>query len=63
MAVGTSFTAGFQSGGLVEDFQLKSFPYIIAQQIGKADQFEMPLIAAPGIGSTPGFGSLKFENG
>ena len=63
VAVGASFTAGFQSGGMVEDFQLKSFPHIIAQQIGKSDQFELPLIAAPGIGSTPGFGPLKFENG
>ena len=48
VAVGASFTAGFQSGGMVEDFQLKSFPSIIAQQIGKADQFELPLNCCTG---------------
>ncbi len=63
VAIGASITSGFQSGGLVEDFQMNSFPYIIARQMGKAEEFEMPLIAAPGIGSTPGLGPLKFENG
>lgn len=52
--VGNSLTAGFQSAGLVKDFQLHSYPYLIAQQMGKAGDFEQPLVDDPGIGSTPG---------
>ena len=54
VAVGNSLTAGFQSSGLVEDFQLHSYPYLIAQKMGMATQFEQPLIASPGIGSPAG---------
>ncbi len=53
-AVGNSLTAGFQSSGLKEDFQLHSYPYLVAQQMGKADIFEQPLIADPGIGNPAG---------
>lgn len=63
VALGNSHTAGFQSGGLRDDFQQHSYPFLIAQQIGKAGDFELPLIAAPGIGSTPGKQPLKLENG
>jgi lysophospholipase L1-like esterase len=68
VAVGASFTAGFQSGGLVDEFQKSSFPYLIEQQMGRADQFQMGLLAAPGFGSAnlqtgEAFGPLKFENG
>ncbi|RMG29808.1 MAG: hypothetical protein D6732_17220, partial [Methanobacteriota archaeon] len=63
VAIGASITSGFQSGGLVEDFQMHSFPYLITKSLGREAHFEQPLIAAPGIGSTPGFGPLKFENG
>ncbi|MDQ7054486.1 MAG: SGNH/GDSL hydrolase family protein [candidate division KSB1 bacterium] len=63
VAVGNSLTAGFQSAGMVEDFQMHSYPYLIAKQMGKGDDFQQPLIAAPGIGSTPGKTPLKFVNG
>lgn len=59
--VGNSLTAGFQSAGLVKDFQMHSFPYLIARQMGKADDFEQPLIDDPGISSTPGVGVLDFD--
>ncbi len=52
VAVGNSLTAGYQSAGLRRDFQEHSYPYQIAKQMGKADEFEMPWIEAPGIGST-----------
>ena len=61
--LGNSLTAGLQSAGLVEDFQKHSYPYLIAQQLGKASTFEQPLIADPGISSTPGVGVLDFVNG
>ncbi|MFZ0389761.1 MAG: SGNH/GDSL hydrolase family protein, partial [Calditrichia bacterium] len=63
VAVGNSLTAGYQSAGLVQEFQKHSYPYLIARQIGQADRFEQPLIAEPGISSTPGVGAMKFENG
>ena len=61
--LGNSLTAGLQSAGLVKDFQTHSYPYLIAQQLGKADDFEQPLIDDPGISSTPGVGVLDFVNG
>lgn len=61
--LGNSLTAGFQSAGLVKDFQMHSYPYLIAQQLGKADVFEQPLLDDPGISSTPGVGVLDFVNG
>jgi lysophospholipase L1-like esterase len=63
VAIGNSITAGFQSAGLVKEFQLNSYPYIMADMMGVADGFEMPLIKEPGIGQTIGFGPLKIENG
>jgi lysophospholipase L1-like esterase len=68
VAVGNSLTAGVQSAGLVEDFQLHSYPYLIADQAGKAADFQQPLIAEPGVGeidSVSGkiYGPLKYENG
>ncbi len=48
VAIGDSLTAGYQSGGLVENFQKFSFPNIIATQLGITD-FEQPLISYPGI--------------
>lgn len=60
VALGNSLTSGFQSGGLAEDFQLHSFPYYIAQQINYPD-FQQPLIASPGLGSTPGKTPLMFD--
>ncbi len=60
VALGNSLTAGFQSSGLAEDFQLHSYPYYIAKQIGYTD-FQQPLIASPGLGSTPGKTPLMFD--
>lgn len=59
--VGNSLTAGYQSGGLVEDLQANSYPAFIYRQLGRAIQ--QPLIGDPGISSTPGVGVFKFENG
>lgn len=66
IAVGASYTAGFQSGGLVDDFQKMSFPYLIAKQMGRVDDFQMGWLAKPGFGSadlTTGkaFGPLKWN--
>lgn len=52
VAIGNSLTAGFQSAGLRKDFQQHSYPYYIAQQIGKAGDFQMPWIESPGVGTT-----------
>jgi len=54
VAVGNSLTAGFQSGGMHENFQQCSFPNLIAQQMGITYGFEQPIVSAPGIGSIPG---------
>ncbi len=48
VAIGDSLSAGYQSGGLVADYQNFSFPNIIAKQLGISD-FEQPLISSPGI--------------
>ena len=50
-AVGNSLTAGFQSAGLVEQFQENSYPNLIAKQMGNTN-FQMPLISSPGLGSS-----------
>lgn len=49
VAVGNSLTAGFQSGGLRQDWQEVSYPVLIAKQIGMAD-FQIPTIKSPGVG-------------
>ncbi len=68
--VGTSLTAGWQSGGLVGRFQENSFPNQIAKTVGAS--FVQPVISNPGIPATwfvasyspldidtlPGLGSL-----
>ncbi len=67
VAVGNSLTAGVQSGGIVEDFQLHSYPYLIAKQAGKAADFQQPLVALPGVGeidstTNAAYGPLKYVN-
>ena len=62
IAIGNSLTAGFQSSGLTEDFQLNSYPYMVAQQMGKTE-FEQPIIGAPGIGSPAGKTPMYLEDG
>lgn len=59
--VGNSITAGFQSGGLVEDLQANSFPALIYNQIGQGSLIEQPLVDNPGISSTPGVGVFDFD--
>ncbi|HTR97295.1 MAG TPA: SGNH/GDSL hydrolase family protein [Candidatus Acidoferrales bacterium] len=55
MAVGTSISAGYQSGGLVDRHQIHSFPAIFAEQIGKTvrqngqGSFTFPAIGGDGI--------------
>lgn len=47
VALGNSLTAGVQSGSLVEDFQMHSFPKVIANQLG-ITTFEQPTVSWPG---------------
>ena len=48
VAIGNSLTAGYQSGGLMEDFQQYSFPKQIATQMGVTD-FAQPTVSYPGL--------------
>ena len=48
VAIGDSLSAGYQSSGLVADYQEYSFPNLIAKQLGISD-FQQPLISSPGI--------------
>ena len=48
VALGSSNTAGFQSGGLVEKFQARSYPAMIADA-ARAATFEFPAVSEPGI--------------
>ena len=47
-AMGTSISAGVQSGGLVVTHQQKAFPYLFAKQAGAAS-FTIPSVSADGI--------------
>ena len=49
VALGDSLTAGFVGGGLMDYYQYRSYPALLAQQAGTST-FEMPLIAPPGLG-------------
>lgn len=49
VALGDSLTAGYVGGGLMDYYQYRSYPALLAQQAGTAT-FEMPLIAPPGLG-------------
>ncbi len=48
VSIGNSLTAGYQSGSLVEEHQMFSYPYMIAKQAG-VKSFEQPLISYPGL--------------
>jgi len=63
VAIGDSLTMGIQDAGLVKDYQLNNFPYLIAKQMGLDDSFEQPYVTPPGFGSPPFAEPLKFENG
>lgn len=60
-AVGNSLTAGFQSSGMMEDFQVNSYPYLIAEQMNNT-KFEQPIIGTPGIGSPAGMTPLYIDS-
>ncbi len=63
VAIGDSLTMGIQDAGLVKNYQLHSFPYLIAMQMGVDTDFEQPYVSPPGFGSPPYAEPLKFENG
>lgn len=48
VALGDNLTAGFTSNGLVDCYQLHSYPGLLAAQAG-VSTFEMPLVSPPGI--------------
>ncbi len=48
VALGDSVTAGFVSGSLLDWYQDRSYPALLAQQAGAAT-FEQPLVSQPGI--------------
>ncbi|HTO89696.1 MAG TPA: SGNH/GDSL hydrolase family protein [Candidatus Sulfotelmatobacter sp.] len=47
VAMGTSISAGFESGGLVQRHQTQSFPYLFARQVG-SPQFTIPNVNLDG---------------
>lgn len=50
VAIGDSLTAGFASGGLVQDVQRNSYPALIHRAAtGASSGFEQPLVTAPGL--------------
>ena len=53
VVIGEGLAAGMADFALRDVYQKKSFPALIAQQVGTA--FPQPLIQPPGIGSVPGF--------
>jgi hypothetical protein len=68
IAIGDGLTAGVQSGALAKRQQLDSYPNLLARAFGipsgSANQFEQPLIAAPGYPATlplRPFGRLNLE--
>ncbi len=48
VALGDSLTAGYASGGLAEFYQERSYPAMLAQY-AEANDFQLPLVSAPGI--------------
>jgi lysophospholipase L1-like esterase len=72
VAIGDSYGAGFQSSGLTGSHQQFSWPAIIARQVGlricspgaaaTENCFALPLVSDPGLGSTPGTGSLVLND-
>ena len=62
VAIGDSITMGIQDVGLVKDYQLNDYPYLIAKQLGNEGKFKQPLISRPGFGIPPYKSPLKLEN-
>ena len=61
IALGDDYAMGIQSAGLVSNFQLNSFPYLIAKQAGLSETFQQPTILSPGIGIPPYSGPLQLD--
>src|SRR5262245_61575395 len=50
VAIGDSLTAGFNSGGLVQDVQRNSYPALIFRAAtASSTGFEQPLVTRPGL--------------
>ena len=63
--VGNSLTAGFQSAGMMEDFQDNSYPYLLFQQVSLLTwytEFEQPTVGAPGIGTPAGMTPMYLDS-
>ena len=63
VAIGDSSTMGIQDAGLRIDFQLHTYPRLVAQQLEIGDDFQQPLVHPPGIGVPPFEEPLRLENG
>jgi len=63
VALGDSMTNGIQDAGLLRDFQLNSYPYLIAKQMGIEISFQQPYVESPGIGVLPYKVPLKLQDG
>jgi lysophospholipase L1-like esterase len=63
VAIGDSITMGIQDAGLLNDFQYKSYPYLVAQQMGAQNIFQQAYVATPGIGVPPYETPLTLSNG
>jgi lysophospholipase L1-like esterase len=48
VALGNSITAGYQSSGLTDSLQARSYPALLAQRAGAGKYFFEPFIAGPG---------------
>ncbi len=63
VAIGDSSTMGIMDLGLKEDFQVHTYPYFIACQLGIEEDFQQPLVRDPGIGVYPYKTPITLENG
>ncbi|HUT66717.1 MAG TPA: hypothetical protein VMZ05_11330 [Spirochaetota bacterium] len=53
VSIGDSITMGIQDAGLIIDYQLSCYPYLIAKQMGASNSFRQPYVRFPGIGVYP----------
>lgn len=65
VAVGDSITMGIQDAGLRYDFQVASYPYLIARQMGITSSFAQPYLktTSPGIAALPYKEPLSLNGG
>ncbi|HET7274463.1 MAG TPA: hypothetical protein VFI91_04760, partial [Longimicrobiaceae bacterium] len=48
VSLGNSITAGYQSAGINDSTQLRSYPAVLARMAGVPERFHLPLLAPPG---------------